>query len=182
MRQITICLTLCLLVVGCASQRTPPPSCGNFEDSSIQILKRTVVTLGLKSADTTMSFKPNTTTMLFRLEDVLAVLATRVNKVGYLGEEQQMRVRLTTYPPREGFSDLSQYATYEVSYLPGYIAMELLESGKAVVVDPRASGESLPEVVIFNLARPGQRGRATWREVCSMAGDLVLFHLDRVEP
>jgi hypothetical protein len=129
-----------------------------------------------------MSFKPNMMTILLRYEDVMSALQARVEKVGYLGEEQRMRGRLTTYPPRAGFSDLSQYSPSNGSVLAESIVLELLESGKAVVLDPRALGESLPDVVIFRLAKTALRGRSAWREVCSPAGDFILFHLDSVQP
>jgi len=175
MRQAPIFLTLCILTSGCVSQTTQPIPCGRLAGVRTENRSKTVVALALPSTETKLTFVSSTTMFRLRLEDVLDVLKARVAKFGYLGPEQRIRNRLTSYPPRPGFSDLSQYSAPEDFFILQSIVLELLESGKTVVVvDPRVPAESLSEVTIFRWARTA----AAWREVCSPAGDSLLVQME----
>lgn len=186
-RSIPLVAALSLVVAGCATPRSPSPgsvtsSCGSRADSNIEIRSTAVVPLDVRPHETVLSFKTGTATVQFRLEDVLSVLQERVAEVGYGSPEQRLRTRLTTYPPRPGFSELTQYSDAVDWWLPRFITMELLGTGRAAVVDPRAPGESLSEVHIFSLANSSRAGSAAWREYCSSAGDTILVHVDNLPP
>ena len=185
MRLLLTLLAPSLLVTGCATQRPPPqpsPSaCGNHADSDIQILSKALVPLSRRSTETDLSFDTGSATVLFRLADVLSVLKTRVDEVGYSGPEQKLRNRLTSYPPRPGFSDLAQYVDIDDWRLPRLITTQLLESGLAVVVDPEVPDGTLPEIVVYNLTNSTQEGSAKWREDCSSDGDTIFVDLDDLD-